>query len=253
MTYYLYVKTHNETGLKYLGQTSSDPYRYRGSGTRWVNHLKKHGTDISTQILIETEDKSIIKEKGIEYSKHYNVVESQEWANLKIEEGDGGWSTWNKSPEAKAARLKGSKKGGGPRTTSVKKGEARVKELSKKANESKAKKIQNNPDVYKESYKKVSEYQKENNSMKNKCWCVPKNLTDKTRFNIDKRVFDVNNIPVGWIQIAEARDKLKKKTGVYGKFWIYNPTIKENKYVDGKIPEGWYKGRKMEYYQKSND
>ena len=25
MTYYLYVKTHNETGLKYLGQTSSDP------------------------------------------------------------------------------------------------------------------------------------------------------------------------------------------------------------------------------------
>lgn len=62
--------------------------------------------------------------------------------------------------------------------------------------------------------------------MKNKCWCVPKNLTDKTRFNIDKRVFDVNNIPVGWIQITEARDNLKKKTGVYGKFWIYNPKRK---------------------------
>jgi hypothetical protein len=89
--------------------------------------------------------------------------------------------------------------------------------------------------------------------MKNKCWCVPKNLTDTTRFNIDKRVFDVNNIPVGWIQITEARDKLKNKTGSYGKFWIYNPTTKENKYTDGKIPEGWYKGRKMEYYQKSND
>ena len=106
MTYYLYVKTHNETGLKYLGQTSSDPYTYRGSGTRWVNHLKKHGNDVSTQILIETEDKSVIREKGIEYSKHYDIVESQEWANLKIEEGDGGWSTWNKSPEVvlRAAR-----------------------------------------------------------------------------------------------------------------------------------------------------
>ena len=100
---------------------------------------------------------------------------------------------------------------------------------------------------------KAAKKVKENNSMKNKCWCVPKNLTDTTRFNIDKRVFDVNNIPVGWIQITEARDKLKNKTGSYGKFWIYNPTTKENKYTDGKIPEGWYKGRKMEYYQKSND
>ena len=86
--------------------------------------------------------------------------------------------------------------------------------------------------------------------MKNKCWCVPKNLIDKTRFNIDKRVFDVNNIPVGWIQITEARDNLKKKTGVYGKFWIYNPKTKENKYTEGKIPKGWYKGRKMKYYKK---
>lgn len=25
---------------------------------------------------------------------------------------------------------------------------------------------------------------------------------------------------------------------------------KENKYTDGKIPKGWYKGRKMEYYKK---
>ena len=41
--YYLYVKTHKVTGLKYLGQTSKDPFKYNGSGTRWTNHIKKYG------------------------------------------------------------------------------------------------------------------------------------------------------------------------------------------------------------------
>jgi len=132
MTYYLYVKTHNQTGLKYLGQTSADPYTYKGSGTRWTNHLKKHGADISTEILIITDSKDVIKEKDIEYSNRFNIVESNEWANLKIEEGDGGWSTWNKAPAAQAARLKGAKKGGGLRSTSFKKGDPEVVNLSKK-------------------------------------------------------------------------------------------------------------------------
>ena len=86
--------------------------------------------------------------------------------------------------------------------------------------------------------------------MKDKCWYVPESLTDTSRFNIDKRVFSVYSLQEGWIKITEARDRLKKKTGVYGKFWIYNPTTKENKYTDGNIPKGWYKGRKMEYYKK---
>lgn len=250
MTYYLYVKTHNQTGLKYLGQTSSDPYTYRGSGTRWINHLKKHGNDVSTEIIIETNDKSIIREKGIEYSKLFNIVESSEWANLKVEEGDGGWSNWNNSSAAKAARTKGGKNAGGLKSTSFKKDDPRVKQLSKHANNVKKQDMKENPEKYKEVYRKVSQYQATHNSMKNKCWCVPINSTN---FNVDKRVFDVHNIKEGWIRINEARDKLKKKTGVYGKFWIYNPTTKENKYTDGIIPDGWFKGRKLEYYQKRTD
>jgi hypothetical protein len=256
MTYYLYVKTHNKTGLKYLGQTSSsNPYTYRGSGTRWLNHLKKHGNDVSTKILIESEDKSIIKENGIEYSKYYNVVESQDWANLKLEEGDGGFSHINENALANENRLNALKKAakegrvGGLTSGSFKKGDPRLKDISKKANEAKAKKIQENPNIYKESYKKISKHQKENNSMKNKCWCVPKNLIDKAKFDSNKRVFDVDNIPVEWIQITEARDKLKTKTGTYGTYWIHNPITKENKLIKGEIPEGWYKGRKLEYCQ----
>ena len=88
---YLYVKTHNKTGLKYLGKTNSDdPHIYPGSGVRWTAHLKKHGYDYTTEILLETNSEQELVEKGIYYSHLWNVVESPEWANLKIEEGDGG-------------------------------------------------------------------------------------------------------------------------------------------------------------------
>lgn len=88
---YLYVKTHNKTGLKYLGKTiREDPYTYRGSGKRWTAHLDKHGNDVRTEILLETNDNNELIQQGIYYSEKFNVVESKDWANLKIEQGDGG-------------------------------------------------------------------------------------------------------------------------------------------------------------------
>lgn len=86
----LYLKTHKKTGLKYLGKTIQDPYTYLGSGKRWQNHLKKHGTDIKTEILFETDDPKKLAEQGIYYSKLWNVVESKDFANCKEESGDGG-------------------------------------------------------------------------------------------------------------------------------------------------------------------
>ena len=91
MTYYLYVKTHNKTGLKYLGQTTQQhPHKYRGSGTRWIHHLRKHGYDYSTEILKECVDKHELRTWGLYYSNLWNVVKDQNWANLKPEEADGG-------------------------------------------------------------------------------------------------------------------------------------------------------------------
>lgn len=90
MIYYLYVKTHNKTGLKYLGKTTKeDPHRYCGSGVVWSKHLKKHGRECKTDILLATEDKNELKETGIFFSKLWNIVESKEWANLTEEKGDG--------------------------------------------------------------------------------------------------------------------------------------------------------------------
>ena len=88
--YYLYIKTHNQTGLKYLGQTSQNPYEYKGSGIYWKSHLQKHGKDISTELIAAFDTKDDLKIAGQFWSKHWNVVNSNEWANLKEETGDGG-------------------------------------------------------------------------------------------------------------------------------------------------------------------
>ena len=42
------------------------------------------------QQILETNNKEEIKEKGLYYSKLWNIVESEEWANLNPERGDGG-------------------------------------------------------------------------------------------------------------------------------------------------------------------
>lgn len=86
----LYLKTHNKTGLKYLGKTVGDPFSYKGSGKVWQRHLKKHGDDHSTEILLETEDPNELKNWGLYYSNLWNIVESKEFANLCPEMGTGG-------------------------------------------------------------------------------------------------------------------------------------------------------------------
>lgn len=92
MTLYLYIKTHNQTGLKYLGQTSKNPFKYKGSGKYWKRHLKQHGNDVITDILGTYQNKEDLSAAGIYYSKLWNIVESSEWANLGPETGDA----WNR-------------------------------------------------------------------------------------------------------------------------------------------------------------
>lgn len=92
----LYLKTHNITGLKYLGYTSKeDAHSYEGSGKRWIRHIKKHGYDVTTQILFETEDAELFKQVALEYSEKWDVVSSKEFANLMNETGSGGDNSKN--------------------------------------------------------------------------------------------------------------------------------------------------------------
>lgn len=87
---YLYLKTHNKTGMKYLGKTVQNPFEYKGSGLYWNRHLDKHGDDVTTEILFETTDIEEIKKIGFEYSERWNIVESKKFANLIPEYGTGG-------------------------------------------------------------------------------------------------------------------------------------------------------------------
>jgi hypothetical protein len=104
MTYFLYIKTHNITGLKYLGQTkSANPYEYIGSGKYWTNHLKFHGKDIRTEILLSTESKDELIETGLFFSKLWDIVKSKDWANLTEESGSGG-NLWTQETHEKIKR-----------------------------------------------------------------------------------------------------------------------------------------------------
>jgi hypothetical protein len=90
MIIYLYLKTHNKTGLKYLGKTKENPHKYLGSGLYWSRHIKTHGNDITTEILKECSTNEEVKHWGEYYSDLWDIVNSDEFANLKTESGDGG-------------------------------------------------------------------------------------------------------------------------------------------------------------------
>jgi len=87
---YLYIKIHNKTGLKYFGKTSSrDPLKYRGSGTRWLNHINYHGYDVSTDIIGYFTDEEECKKVALDFSAKNNITESLQWANIILEDGIG--------------------------------------------------------------------------------------------------------------------------------------------------------------------
>jgi hypothetical protein len=74
---YLYIKTHNITGLKYFGKTTKkDPYSYKGSGKYWKRHLKIYGDDISTEIVGVFSSEEECESFAIEFSIKNNIIES---------------------------------------------------------------------------------------------------------------------------------------------------------------------------------
>lgn len=90
---YLYIKKHSITGLQYFGKTTkNDPYLYKGSGKRWLNHIKKHGTQYVETVWVKLFiDESELVSFAKQFSIENNIVESENWANLCIETGlDGG-------------------------------------------------------------------------------------------------------------------------------------------------------------------
>lgn len=96
----LLVQTHNVTGLKYFCKTIhlDRVHWYKGSGTVWKRHIKKHGNDVSTGIMGVYFDRQRCVETALEFSKTHNIVASKEWANLVEENAETGAQGGDKHP-----------------------------------------------------------------------------------------------------------------------------------------------------------
>lgn len=89
----VYLKRHTITNKFYFGKTiKSNLEHYKGSGKRWVRHIKKHGQDKIENVFIHTfSDKEELIEFCEFFSDFYNIVESDKFLNLIPENGlDGG-------------------------------------------------------------------------------------------------------------------------------------------------------------------
>ena len=96
----LLVQTHNVTGLKYFCKTIhlDRVHWYKGSGTVWKRHLKKHGNDVSTGIMGVYYDRQRCVEAALDFSRTHNIVASKEWANLVEENAETGAQGGDKHP-----------------------------------------------------------------------------------------------------------------------------------------------------------
>jgi hypothetical protein len=116
INYTLYVKVHRKTGLRYLGQTTKNPFNYNGSGIDWIKHLTRFGKDIETIILLQTQSWKELTYWGRYYSNLWHVTMAVDnfgnriWAN-RIHETGGAGNAGMKLGKYDSARVERQKKG----------------------------------------------------------------------------------------------------------------------------------------------
>lgn len=248
--YYLYVKTHQVTGLKYLGQTKQDPFKYKGSGTYWKLHIKKHGDHVSTEILKECETQEDLIQWSEYYSDLWSVGSSDSWANLMPENGKGGWppnARLGKTHSAETrAKMSASKKGISINRVAPVSDETKAKlSKSQKGRKRSAEAIQKQLETkIKNGTLKHSEETKAKLSKPISEETRAKRIANHTRPTKDH--FWANNgteqalvqkLPEGW-----SKGRLIKPTAPSqkGRFWATDGV--QNKMVF-ELPEGWSRGR----------
>ena len=112
MTTFIYIKTHNITGLKYFGKTNkTDICLYEGSGKYWKNHIKKHGYNCRTKVVRTFTNMEDCRWWCMKFSIINNIVESNDWANLIMENGLDGWVKGVKRSEETKRKMSMAKKG----------------------------------------------------------------------------------------------------------------------------------------------
>lgn len=218
--YYLYIKQHNDTGLKYLGQTKQkNPFTYKGSGTYWKRHIKTHGYNVTTTILLKTECLHCLKQTGLYFSTLFGIVSSKEWANLIPEQGDDILSI-----NQTGKNLYGYNGYAPNSLKALKEGRDKQQYLRK-----------NSPEWVATTSKNISEGVK-NYIAENGSWWSGKNHKPES-IEKQKATYAISEHQKG------------TKNSQYGTMWISSLTENKSKKhsKNEPIPIGWIKGRKFNY------
>jgi hypothetical protein len=110
----LYIKQHSITKLKYFGKTTEeDPIKYKGSGKRWLRHIKKHGSKfVETLWLSDPYFDTSIREPALHFSCENNIDTTPTvWANLMPEDGLTGSATGRTNTQESKDKMAASAKG----------------------------------------------------------------------------------------------------------------------------------------------
>jgi len=104
--YYLYVKTHKVTGLKYLGWTTqSDPNKSTGAGVLWLAHIRTHGNTCTTEVIDQCSRRAELDRLIKLYVDKWGVDGSLQWANLVVGNQTNGRRMHNRDKVVKLNAL----------------------------------------------------------------------------------------------------------------------------------------------------
>lgn len=103
---YLYIKQHSTTGKLYFGKTKNNPETYQGSGKHWKNHIRKHGiSQVITLWYCLFYEKQEMIDFALLCSAQWNIVDSDEWLNLRPETGIDGMHVGAKHSDTHRQRI----------------------------------------------------------------------------------------------------------------------------------------------------
>lgn len=132
----LYIKEHTVTGKKYFGKTVGQNLdKYLGSGKYWRAHIRHHGQQFVRNKWVSEPfaDPIELQEFALAFSELYDIVESDEWANMAPENGLSGgyYGGWDHITDNHIAKMKATK--ANPKWKSTVGVDARAKELATKS------------------------------------------------------------------------------------------------------------------------
>lgn len=213
---YLYIKTHNITGLKYFGKTTKkDPYSYKGSGKYWKRHLSKHGNSVSTEIIGIFSSDEECETFATQFSEKNNIVESAEWANLINENGLDGAPKGNKISTLTKQKI---------RQSLIGKPNPKTKYVIKENREERSERCRN--------------------TSKDTFWINNGVVNKRSKVLVDGwKLGRIQNGKIGDKSLGSRNDGSNTKGRK-----IYNDGKKHAYYFEGQQPEGWIRG-KMSGYQ----